>query len=615
MTWRLSDLAWLPPYESSFRDECHAIAQADAPDVDALIGLAQFRLSEPQLNRLSKTRKSLGAAVNFPTQLRLGILSNANFDLILPIIEASAMRYSLDVDAHAALFGQGPQQAFDPASYINTDGFDFILVAFSHHGLPISEGYDTCVAYLRDIYDALKRNASAAIIFQTIPNGMPDMFGHFDARREDTAAAIVTLLNQFLRDSLLGPDDYLLDAARMAEAVGLEAWHHPGLWNLAKIPFSQHCTPFYSDHVARLLGAIYGRSKKCLVLDLDNTLWGGVIGDDGLEGIRIGQHDAQGEAFLAIQQYAKALRTRGIILAVCSKNDETNARRPFQEHDAMVLREDDIAVFQANWSDKASNLEAIAQKLNIGVDALVLLDDNPAERAQVRQELPMVGVPELPDDPALYVFALQAAGYFEAVTFSDADSARAAQYQANAQRADLADATKNLGAFLQSLQMEISFKPFDASGRNRISQLINKSNQFNLTTRRYTASEVAALESDPDVFTLQVSLKDRFGDNGMICVVICRSDEDAWVIDTWLMSCRVLGRRVEEVVLAHIVNAAKQHAVHWLRGIFVPSGRNDLVREHYEKLGFARTQSDSNVNAWLMSTADFEEQELPFIIA
>ena len=615
MTWRLSDLAWLPPFEGSFRDACNAIEQTDPPNVDALIRLAQFCLSEPQLNRLSKTRNSLGDAIKFPTRLRLGVLSNANFDLILPIIQASAMRYNLDVDARAALFGQGPQQAFDPASYINTAGFNFILVAFSHHGLPVSEGYDVCVDYLRDIYDALKRNASAAVIFQTIPNGMPDVFGHFDARREETAGSVIARLNQFLRHELLGPDDYLLDVSRMAERIGLESWHHPGLWNIAKLPFSQHYTPFYTDHVARLLGAIYGRSKKCLVLDLDNTIWGGVIGDDGLEGIRIGQHDAQGEAFLSVQQYAKSLRARGIILAVCSKNDDVNARRPFQEHDDMVLREDDITVFQANWSDKASNLEAIAQKLNIAVDALVLLDDNPAERAQVRQELPMVGVPELPDDPAFYVFALQAAGYFEAVTFSDADSARAEQYQANAKRADLADTTKDLGAFLRSLQMEISFKSFDASGRNRIAQLINKSNQFNLTTRRYTASEVATMEDDPDVFTLQVSLKDRFGDNGMICVVICRPDDDEWMIDTWLMSCRVLGRRVEEAVLGHIINAAEQRGITGLRGIFVASGRNDLVRGHYEKLGFACTKTDTAGSEWVISVADFQEEELPFVIA
>ena len=616
MTWRLSDLAWLAPYDGSFRDDCQAIEQAEVPNVDALIKLAKFRLTEPQLKRLSKTRKSLGDAIQFPTRLRLGVLSNANFDLILPILEASAMRYALDVDARAALFGQGPQQAFDPVSYINTEGFDFILIAFSYQGLPISEGYGTCADYLCNIYDALKRNSQAAVIFQTIPNGMPGLFGHYDARRDDTAAAVVLRLNQFLRHDLLGPDDYLLDVARMAETMGLESWHHPGLWNLAKIPFSQHYVPFYADHVARLLGAVYGRSKKCLVLDLDNTLWGGVIGDDGLEGIRIGQHDAQGEAFLAVQQYVKALRARGIILAVCSKNDDVNARRPFQEHDDMVLREDDIAVFQANWSDQASNLEAIAQKLNITVDALVLLDDNPAERAQVRQELPMVGVPELPDDPALYVFALQAAGYFEAVTFSDVDSARAEQYKANAKRADLADTTKDLGTFLQSLQMEISFKPFDASGRNRIAQLINKSNQFNLTTRRYTASEVATVESDPDVFTLQVSLKDRFGDNGMICVVICRPEDDAWIIDTWLMSCRVLGRRVEAVVLAYIIDAAKQHGVTRLRGLFVPSGRNDLVRAHYKQLGFRCLKEDADGSDWEISVVDFKkEEDLPFMIA
>jgi FkbH-like protein len=290
-------------------------------------------------------------------------------------------------------------------------------------------------------------------------------------------------------------------------------------------------------------------ARKCLVLDLDNTLWGGVVGDDGMHGLVLGQGDAVGEAFLAVQRAAGWLHSRGVLLAVCSKNDDAVARAAFRDHPDMLLRLEDIAVFQANWHDKATNLRAIATALSIGPAALVLLDDNPAERALVRSELPEVAVPELPADPAGYPAVLLAAGYFEALGFTTEDRARAGHYRADAQRAALATSCVDMDAYLQSLEMTIHFAPFDVVGRARIAQLTNRSNQFNLTTRRRDEAALSALESRADAFTLQIRLADRFGDNGMIGVVICTAAGTDWVIDTWLMSCRVLNRRVEEAVL------------------------------------------------------------------
>jgi len=331
------------------------------------------------------------------------------------------------------------------------------------------------------------------------------------------------------------------------------------------------------------------------VLDLDNTLWGGVIGDDGIEGINLAQGDATGEAHLSVQRLALSLRERGIVLAVSSKNTDDIARRVFREHPEMLLRESHIAVFQANWDDKATNIRAIADELSLGVDALVFLDDNPAERGLVRQMLPEVAVPELPDDPALYARTLAAAGYFEATTFSDEDKQRAAFYQANARRVSLEKQAGDVSAYLASLDMEISFKPFDATGRARISQLINKSNQFNLTTRRYTESEVADLEKDSDCFTLQVRLADAFGDNGMIGVVICRATTPRmWTIDTWLMSCRVLGRGVERMVLLELLHHAELGGAERLIGVYRPTDRNGMVRHHYMGLGFKQTDATAD---------------------
>jgi FkbH-like protein len=280
----------------------------------------------------------------------------------------------------------------------------------------------------------------------------------------------------------------------------------------------------------------------------------------------------------------------------------------------MVLKEKHIAVFQANWLDKAANLKVIAETLNIGLDALVFLDDNPAERAQVRAELPMVAVPELPSQPALYVRTLMAAGYFEAIAFGDEDRKRADDYQTNAERSSLRAQASDMDGYLRSLSMTCSIRRFDTEGRARIAQLINKSNQFNLTARRYTELEVGRIESDPRKFTVQVRLADRFGDNGMICVVIADIAEKAWIIDTWLMSCRVLGRRVEDAVLRHLASAARTAGVETLVGKYVPSNRNLMVSEHYRKLGFCEVTSDEVGSTWILNLNDYVAPTLPMEI-
>ncbi|MBK9234528.1 MAG: HAD-IIIC family phosphatase [Rhodoferax sp.] len=347
------------------------------------------------------------------------------------------------------------------------------------------------------------------------------------------------------------------------------------------------------------------------MLDLDNTLWGGVIGDDGLEGIALDQGDARGEAHRAVQAAALDLRRRGIVLAVCSKNDDQTARLPFREHAGMLLKEDDIAVFVANWEDKASNLERIAQRLDIGLDSLVFLDDNPVERSQVRQALPQVAVPELGEDPSSFVRTLMLGGYFESVAFTPEDLARADQYQGNAHRAELMESSRDLGQFLRSLAMTIQFAPFQAQGRKRITQLINQTNQFNVTTRRYTEAQVAAMETSPDHFTLQVGLVDRFGDNGMICAVICHRRPDEWEIDSWLMSCRVLNRKVEESVCNRIAREATAAGAKRLVGVYVPTSRNHIVAQLFAQLGFLRADSPDDLQRWVLDLSSFQPFDVP----
>jgi FkbH-like protein len=463
---------------------------------------------------------------------------------------------------------------------------------------------------------AIHERTGAPVIVPTLPTPPTMLFGSFDRQSQAALASRVAALNVGIVELAGQSGVLLLDLATLADTVGREQWFDDRYHYLYKLPVAAAAVPLYADWLARLIAAVRGRSRKCLVLDLDNTCWGGVIGDDGIEGIRVGPGSAEGEAFAAVQRYALDLKARGIILAVSSKNEDATARRAFREHPGMLLRETDIAVFQANWQDKPSNIEAIARSLNIGLDAIVLLDDNAAERAQVRAALPMVAVPELPSDAALYPAILSAAGYFEALSFSDEDRGRAATYAADALRAEVLGKSRDLGDYLQSLDMQISFAPFDALNRARIAQLINKSNQFNLTTRRYTEAEVEAFERDPAVFTLQVRLRDRFSDFGMIGVIIARSApaaRPAWEIDSWLMSCRVLGRRVEQAMLGKLVEAAREAGVDELRGQYIPTEKNKMVAQHFPALGFAEIADDGcEGHMFALSVADFQPQILPF---
>nr|WP_256467821.1 HAD-IIIC family phosphatase [Bradyrhizobium sp. 62] len=358
-----------------------------------------------------------------------------------------------------------------------------------------------------------------------------------------------------------------------------------------------------------------GRSRRVLVLDLDNTMWGGIVGDDGIEGLELGNGSALGEAHSALQRMALSLKERGIILCVSSKNDEAIALDAFRNHPEMILKEDDIVAFRVNWEDKAANIKAIADALDLGLDSFVFLDDNPAERKRVRDALPAVAVPELPEDPSDWLPVFQAAGYFEQAGFSKEDQLRAGFNKANALRAAQLERIGDHNDYLRSLGMTLSIAPFDGAGRKRIAQLISKSNQFNLTTRRYSDAEIAALESRLDVFTIQARLEDIFGDNGMISTVICRRTGQAWEVDSWIMSCRVLGRRVEEAILQYLVEQARLRGISAITGRYIPTAKNGLVRDHFSRLGFvqAGTQEDGETT-WRLFIDDYVHKNLPLSV-
>jgi FkbH-like protein len=631
-----AELSWLPRPPADFSAQCRGALEGEGELGKAFRTLASHALDENQLNRLARTidkARDGGRSLAPMTTFKLGLISNATTSFIAPALVATAARHGIALDCIVSDFGQVMQDALSPASKINQAKPDAVLIALDYHGLPLratmgdAEAADATVSaafnYLSAIRDAIRRNSGALCIVQTVPRPVEPCFGNMDFVVAGTPRRNIDALNRRIADSIAGTPDLLLDVAGLAETVGLAEWHDPTMWNMAKLPFASSYLPLYADNVCRLIAAARGLNRRCLVLDLDNTLWGGVIGDDGLEGITIGQGDPTGEAHLAVQQTAMMLRNRGVVLAVSSKNNDDVARTPFQKHPEMVLREEHIAVFRANWDDKGSNIKTIADTLSLGTGSMAFLDDNPAERELVRRFLPDVAVPELPRDPALYARTLLAGGYFEAIAFSDEDRKRADFYRDNARRASLQGQAGDVDEYLKSLNMVITFQPFDPTGRSRISQLINKSNQFNLTTRRYSETDVERAELDPACFTLQVRLTDTFGDNGMISAIICRQRGRAWHVDTWLMSCRVLGRKVEGAVLGELLAHARQRGIQRLVGEYVPTERNKMVEDHYAKLGFTQTaRSDAGATQWELMVADaaveappMEVQRLGFAVA
>jgi FkbH-like protein len=608
----LRELNWLPAAGEGFRAEVRAL-QAELSGgigqqfAERIVGLGSHAFDETQLGKLAGVARGI-VSQNPPIQglstVKLGLIGDGTLSLLGPAIAGSGLRHGVAIEVLEGGYNSAMQDALDSDGPLHTAGLDMTLITTDCRSLGLGESTPTAdlaavkveraLRYLDQIIDGLSGGVGSAVLVQTVVPPLEPLFGSFDRVQPGTTFAMTDAFNRRLAEWAASGRIILVDVARLANTIGLETWDDPYHWHASKLSFAPAMIPAYADVVARTIASVVGRARKCLVLDLDNTLWGGVIGDDGVAGIALGQGSATGEAFLAIQRMALELRARGIVLAVCSKNEEDAARSPFREHPDMLIREEHIAVFQANWTDKAANLRVIAESLNIGIDALVFLDDNPAERAQVRRELPRVAVPELPDDPALYPRMLASAGYFDAITFSQEDRDRAAFYQENARRAALLESSGDMDSYLQSLEMVCTIAPVDAVSRARVSQLINKSNQFNLTSRRYTEAEVAAAEADPARRTLQVRLTDCFGDNGIISVIIADRQADGWHIDTWLMSCRVLGRRVQEAVLAHLVSAARAAGAPALFGRYLPSAKNKMVADHYDKLGFTLLESTAD---------------------
>jgi len=569
------------------------------------------------LLRLSRRAEELASAPDIERHLlpvRLAIVTSATADFLVPILKASLLRIGLRAVVHVAPYGQVTTSLLDADGPLTRFAPQVVLVS---HATPHLPGWPTLSASLDEVQQRVdevcrlvldpcvlfhERTGSEIVMDNFQPIGWRAS-GHLGAKLPGDPTSFVRRLNLALGDRA-SRFVHLHDVAALAELHGLASCFDERYWHLAKQPMSFEVVPDYCRSIASVIGAIFGRAKKCLVLDLDNTLWGGVIGDDGLSGIQIGEGSPEGEAFKAFQTYLRQLKERGVLLAVCSKNDERIARAAFTEHPEMVLRLDDFVAFKANWQPKSENLRAIAREIDLPLESFVFIDDNAAERDEVTRALPDVIAPDLSDDAAGFVRALAAERLFEVVALTNEDLQRTLTYQARRQTLDTLAGATDVPAYLASLQMKASMRSFEPVSFNRITQLVNKTNQFNLTTPRVVPAEIERLAADPRAFTRTVRLQDRFADHGLISVLFGQVEGQALVIDAWLMSCRVLGRGVERLLFNDVLAAARARGLDEIVGVYKPTDRNRLVKDHYASLGFTQDGRDGTAERWRLSLAD-----------
>lgn len=532
---------------------------------------------------------------SFPV-LKVALLGDTATQFLVTAIKGIGIDRGYNIDLLEADYNQIEYQIFDPTSELNSFCAQFVVVFQSTHRL--NEKYsllppdewvaiaDQRVNFVKSICEAIK----VPVIYFNYPEIEDTVFGSYANKVTASFSYQVRKLNYELMNLAHEyPNLFICDLAGLQNKFGRDYIFNPAIYTSTEMVLSLESVPYVASRVIDIIAALQGKVKKCLILDLDNTLWGGTIGDDGLEGIQLGHGLGIGKIFTEFQMWIKKLKNRGIIICVCSKNDEEKAKEPFQRHPDMILKLDDISVFMANWESKVDNIRMIQKILNIGFDSMVFLDDNPFERNVIRENISGITVPELPEDPAYYLEYLYSLNLFDTASYSTADKDRTAQYQVQAERVAFSKTFANEDDYLKSLNMISKVKGFNSFNIPRVAQLSQRSNQFNLRTVRYSDADIKVLSEDSNYICMAFSLEDKFGDNGLIAVVIMRKeDSETLFIDTWFMSCRVLKRGMENFTLNMIVSAAKERGYKKIIGEYLPTQKNGMVKEHYTKLGFAK---------------------------
>lgn len=531
--------------------------------------------------------------IKFPamTTLSLAVLGGGTLDLLCDMTRFWMTLERIDLRVYLPPYGVWRQEVLSPQSTLYQTNPEFIW--FFTNRRDIEElgrmSPQEAVNNLRTLWDVIReRLPGIGIVQNNCDLPAERVFGNFEA----TCGCVSWCVeyNQLLTEACRENNILLFDYAYEAAYCGLSAWDDPRYWFHSKNTFAPEVTPRISYDAAKFLAALKGKAKKCVVLDLDNTLWGGVIGDDGIDGILLGSDfGPSGEAFCRFQEYLKELSRRGILLTICSKNDEETAKEPFLCHPGMRLKIEDIAVFKANWNNKADNIRDIASTLNLGLDSFVFLDDNPAERELVRNELPAVSTPEWPSDPAFFGRFLDSRRYFETASLSSEDLERTRMYHEGTRRVEYQKQSSDMTAYLSSLKMNAKVMMPTAYTLPRMAQLVNKSNQFHPTTTRYSEAELARMSESDEYIVRAFSLSDRFGDYGLIAVLVLKKvDREAYIVDTWAMSCRVLERGMEQFICRELKKIALDKGARYLIGKYIPTAKNSIVSSLFETLGFVR---------------------------
>jgi FkbH-like protein len=552
--------------------------------------------------------------------VRLGILSTFTMDPFVPYLRLWGLINRLVIDVYTAPFNQIDQEILDDGSglwrlqpttiAIAADGADLAPSLYGGYLRLERPGgserlVDEVLEQVHTWISSVRGHARTPVLIHNFAPPPYPALGCLDASSRGGQAETIHRVNHKLADLARESDSvYAVDIAQLISRIGWRQWHDPRLWHLARMRLSNSALPHLADTYIAFLRPIAGRQRKCLVLDLDGTLWGGVIGEEGLNGISLSS-DHPGSAFREVQEAALELHDRGVILAINSKNNPADALEAIDQHPEMLLRREHFAAMRINWEEKASNLLSIAEELNIGTDQMVFLDDNPAERAWVRSQLPEVLVPEMPSDPAEYAGTLRSLRDFDALGWSEEDRGRTRMYRAESSRRALRKETVTLEEFYENLEMRVRIFTDPASIVPRVAQLTQRTNQFNLTTRRYTESEIRDFMASDSAEVLALRLEDRFGDSGVVGVAVTTRGEPAWTIDSFLLSCRVLGRTVEDLLLAFIAKRAREVGAERLCGIYIPTRKNQAAAGFYEKHGFIRDSSSGpDEHRWTLDLRD-----------
>ena len=549
---------------------------------------------------------------------KVALLGDTATQLLVTAIKGEAMDRGYSLDIYEGEYNQVERQLMDPTSDFYQFDAEMTMIFQSTHKLgeyhsllPATKQEQLAEERLSFIASLCESPsfANKKLIYFNYPEIEDTVFGSYANKVESSFSYQVRKLNYELMNlARQYPNLFICDIAGLQNLLGRQFMFAPNVYMSTEMILSVNALPYVASRVVDIIAAIKGQFKKCLILDLDNTVWGGVIGDDGLEGIELGHGLGIGKAFTEFQMWVKKLKQRGIIICVASKNNEETAKEPFEKHPDMVLKLDDIAVFQANWETKVDNIRTIQGVLNIGFDSMVFLDDNPFERNMVRENIPGITVPELPEDPAMYLEYLYSLNLFETASYSNADKDRTKQYQVEAQRVSLSKTFTNEADFLKSLNMVSTVSGFTKFNTPRVAQLSQRSNQFNLRTIRYTEGDIAAIADDLDSIDLCFTLEDKFGDNGLIAVIIMKKqDDETLFVDTWFMSCRVLKRGMENFTLNTMVERAKSKGFKRIVGEYIPTPKNKMVESHYPSLGF--TPLDDEPNRYILELDEFQPKE------